>query len=376
MLQSRYNLHGVYKMMSFKSALLGLAMVLFSMAAQAQIKGAGSTFAAGLYEAWSQSLARKIEVNLVYEPVGSGAGIRAAQGGSFDFGASDRPLARNILEQANLAQFPTAIGGVVILVNLKGIGADQVTLDGPTLAAIYRRGITKWNDPAIKALNPKLALPNVSVMPVFRTGGSGTSFIFTGYLAKVDPAFAKEVGVTSDLVISGGKGASTSKEVVDAVRSVEGGIGYVDFAFATDLQMPSAQMKNQWGTVVSPSRDSLQLAMRAADWERMVIDQQPTFEMDLTNAGCPGCWPIASLTYVLVPLNGKATNSVRVLEFFEQALRDGDALASREGYVPLPSRAKSVVSVSIRRWFDQLEKAGGGKARRLSQDGLPDPVEV
>ncbi len=360
--------------MNIKTRLLAVAIALFAVSAQAQIKGAGSTFAANLYENWSLSLVKQGEMSLAYEPVGSGAGIRAAQGGTTDFGASDRPLSRGELEQAGLAQFPTAIGAVVVLTNLKGIGSEQIVLDGATLAAMYSGAIKRWDDEAIKTLNPKLDLPHTAVLPMFRTGGSGTAFIFSTYLTKVSPAFAKAFGGASELKIPGGKGVATSTEMVQAVRGAEGGIGYVDFAHAAELKLPSVQMKNQWGTALSATRESLQLAMRAADWERMVIDQNPTFELDLTNAGCPGCWPMSSLTYVLVPLKGKVANSVRVLEFFERALREGDALATREGYVPLPSRAKGVVSVAMRRWFDALEKAGGGKAKRLSLDQVPNTV--
>lgn len=143
-----------------------------------------------------------------------------------------------------------------------------------------------------------------------------------------------------------------------------GAIGYADFAHAKDLGIPTVQLKNQWGTFVSASSESLQLAMRAADWEKLLIDQDPTFELDLTDAGCPACWPIANATYVLVPIKGSNANSLRVLDFFEQALKQGDELAAKEGYVPLPQRAKNVVWLATRRWQAALERTGAAKPQR------------
>jgi ABC-type phosphate transport system substrate-binding protein len=128
--------------------------------------------------------------------------------------------------------------------------------------------------------------------------------------------------------------------------------------------MPTAQVKNQWGKFVSAGRESLQLAMRAANWEKVLIDQDPTFDMDLLDAGCPGCWPIANVTYVVVPLKGRDGNSLRVLQFFEQALQNGDEAATRESYVPLPTRAKNLIVLAMRRWQGSLDKAGAGKPQR------------
>jgi len=285
-----------------------------------------------------------------------------------DFGASDRPLSRATLEQAGLVQFPTAIGGVVLMTNIPGTTSDKIRLDGETLAGIYLGRIKQWNDPLLKALNPEVALPAIAIVPVFRAEGSGTSFVLTSYLSKLSPQFKSSVGVTSNLSVASGKGGKTSADVAKVVRETAGAIGYFDYAFAIDLGLPTAQMKNQWGKFVSASRESLQVAMRAADWEKLLIDQDPTFEMDLTDAACPGCWPIASATYILVPLTGRNGNSLRVLEFFEHALQQGDESATKEGYVPLPTRAKNVVALAMRRWYASLEKAGVGKPQRRSED--------
>jgi len=343
------------------------ALACCMTSAQAQIKGAGSTFAANLYESWSQVIAKAPDSRVAYDPVGSSGGVKAAQDRSVDFGASDRPLSRAALDQAGLIQFPTAIGGVVLLSNLSGIANDKIKLDGDTLAGIYLGRIKQWNDPALKALNPELSLPAIPIVPVFRSEGSGTSYVFSTYLSKMSPQFKSAVGVTSNLSVAGGKGAKTSADVAKTVRETVGAIGYFDYAYAVDLGLPTIQMKNQWGKFVGASRESLQVAMRAADWEKLLIDQDPTFEMDLTDAGCPGCWPIASATYVLVPLKGRNANSTRVLEFFEQALQQGDESATKEGYVPLPTRAKNVVSLAMRRWYGSLDKAGAGKPQKRTE---------
>lgn len=338
-----------------------------AMGVQAQIKGAGSTFAANLYASWSQSISKGAASRIDYEPVGSSAGVRAAQDRTVDFGASDRPLSRSALDTAGLIQFPTAIGGVVVTANLPGIPADKLRLDGETLAGIYTGRIKQWNDAQIKALNPESTLPATAIVPVFRADGSGTSYVLTTYLSKLDAQFKSSVGVTSNLTVAGGKGGKSSAEVAKTVRETVGAIGYFDYAFAIDLGLPTVQMKNHWGKYVVASRDSLQVAMRAADWEKLLIDQDPTFEMDLTDTGCPACWPIASATYVLVSLKGRNANSMQVLEFFEQAIQQGDETATKEGYVPLPTRAKNVVWLAMRRWYVTLEKAGVGKSQRRSE---------
>ena len=334
--------------------------------AQAQIKGSGSSFAANLYASWSQSVSGGA-ARLDYEPVGSSAGVRAAQERTADFGGSDRPLSRNALDQAGLVQFPTAIGGAVLRVNLPGIPTEKLRLDGATLAAIYTGRIKQWDAEAITALNPELTLPATAILPVFRSDGSGTSFALTTYLSKVDAHFKSAIGPTSNLNVPSGKGAKSAAEVAKAIQETVGAIGYVDYAYAFDRGLPTVQLKNQWGKFVVATRDSLQLAMRTAEWEKFLIDQDPTFEMDLTDTGCPACWPIATATYVLVPIKGRNTNSTQVLEFFESAIQGGDETAAKEGYVPLPNRAKNVVWLSMRRWYTTLEKAGVGKSQRRSE---------
>ncbi len=354
--------------MTKRKWMAGIVLLAAITSAQAQLKGAGSSFAASLYGSWSQGAIKGTLVKLDYEPSGSSAGVKAAQDRTADFGASDRPLTRAALDEGGLAQFPTAIGGVVVMVNLPGIPTEKIRLDGATLADLYLGRIKQWDDKALKTLNPDLALPAIAVVPVFRADGSGTSFVFTSYLTKQSPVFKSAIGVTSNLNVAGGRGGKTSAEVTKIVRATPGALGYFDYAYAIDVALPSVQMKNQWGKFVAVNPESLQLAMRAADWEKMMIDQDPSFEMDLTDAACPGCWPIASATYVLVPLKGRNVNSARVLEFFEMALQQGDDAATKEGYVPLPTRAKNLVGLAMRRWQAGLDKAGVGKPQRRTED--------
>jgi phosphate transport system substrate-binding protein len=344
-----------------KLLLASLLIVGFMTTAHAQLKGSGSTFAAELYTAWGQALAKNGVEKLDYEPTGSTAGVRAAVDRSADFGASDTPLSRAELDQAGLVQFPTAIGGVVILANVPGVAADKIKLDGATLAGIYLGRIKQWSDPAIKALNPDVKFPAQAIVPIFRDAGSGTTSVFTSYLSKVSPEFKAAVGVTSTIKIPFGKGGKTSSEMTKLLQSTSGSVSYLDFANASDLGLPTVELKNQWGKFVAATPEALQLSMRAADWEKLQIDQNPTFAMDLTNAECPGCWPIANATYVLVPAKGRSDKSLRVLDFFNQALLQGDASASKEGYVPLPSRAKSTITLSMRRWYTALGRASGPK---------------
>jgi len=346
-----------------------LAALLLALATAAsasdQVKGAGSSFASNLYATWSQSTAVMKGARLDYEPVGSGNGIRAVQDRTVDFGATDKPLNRATLDQSGLAQFPTAIGGVVLLANVPGVPANKLLLDGPTLADIFDGRIRQWNAPALQALNPTLTLPASAITPVFRSDASGMSHVLTTYLSKVSLPFRQAIGPTATLSLPGGTPVHTSTEAAAAVRAQAGAIGYVDYSFANELHLPTVQMKNQWGTAVTASPASMQLSMRAADWEKLQIDQDPVFDLDLTDAGCPGCWPISNLTFVLVPIRGgRIGNSAEVLRLFEQALMIGDEAAEKEGYVPLPNRAKNAVALAMRRWNLALGRSSSGLPQR------------
>lgn len=326
-------------------------------AAAQRVKGSGSTFAAALYAGWSDQL-KHAPAQLDYDAVGSSAGVKQVVEHRADFGASDRPLGRATLDESGLAQFPAAVGGVVIATNVAGLPSDRLRLDGKTLADIYLGRIRTWSDPAIAQLNPGVALPATDIVPMIRSEGSGTSFVLTQYLSKVSEPFRGAVGITSNMKAAGAHVAKTNHDMVSAVHGTPGAIGYLDFSYALEIKLPTVAMKNKWGSIVAPTPAAMQDAVKAADWEKIIIDQDPTFELDLSDAGCPSCWPIATLTYVLVPLKNSNQNSSRVIGFFEQALNEGDASAIEAGYVPLPSKAKSMVRLSMRRWLQAIERTG------------------
>ncbi|AHI24271.1 phosphate-binding periplasmic protein [Komagataeibacter xylinus E25] len=314
-----------------------LATALPVMAHAADITGAGSSFAAPIYGAWGADGRSAAGVNLNYQTVGSSAGQNQILAGTVDFGASDVPMDRQKLENAHLFQFPTVMGGIVPVINLPGIAANQIQLDGPTLAAIYRGEIEQWNDPKIAALNPGLKLPDTAVATVHRADGSGTTAVFTGYLARVSPEWREGQGAGASISWPGGIGARGNDGVAASVRNTEGAIGYVEYAFAANAHMTTVKLKNHSGAFVAPGMDSFSRAAEAADWK-----DASHFAVDLLDTSGAGAWPIVSPTYVLVPVpTGKAEHGPAVRKFFGYALKNGDAAAYRLDYVPVPANVKA-----------------------------------
>jgi phosphate transport system substrate-binding protein len=346
--------------MAFRFVLLLCAALCCIPTAAQPLRGSGSTFAADLYAAWSHGI-KGTSAQVDYDAIGSSGGLKQVTAREVDFGASDRPLGRQELDGESLAQFPTAVGAVVVVANVPGVGSDQLKLDGRALADLYLGKIRTWNDPQIAALNPGVRLPAAPVVIVVRGAGSGTSFAFTAYLNKVSGDFAARMKPTSDFNVPDARVARTNRDVAQAVATNQGAVGYLDFSYAAAHRIPTVSLRNRWGSFVQPSEQSVQDAVRLADWEKAMIDQSPTFAMDLTDAPCPTCWPISTLTYVLVPLNPAAGSSANVLSFFEKALDDGDSLAKEAGYVPLPSVAKWRVKLQMRKW---LERAPHDRTKR------------
>lgn len=314
-----------------------LATALPVMAHAADITGAGSSFAAPIYGAWGADGRSAAGVNLNYQTVGSSAGQNQILAGTVDFGASDVPMERQKLESAHLFQFPTVMGGIVPVINLPGIAANQIQLDGPTLAAIYRGEIDQWNNPRIAALNPGLKLPDTAIATVHRADGSGTTAVFTGYLAHVSPEWREGQGAGASIAWPGGIGARGNDGVAASVRNTEGAIGYVEYAFAANAHMITVKLKNHSGAFVSPNMDSFNSAAAAADWK-----DASHFAVDLLDTAGAGAWPIMSPTYVLVPVpTGKTAHGADVRRFFGYALKSGDAAAYRLDYVPVPASVKA-----------------------------------
>jgi phosphate transport system substrate-binding protein len=330
-------------MPSIRITLAALAMGSIAASAGAQtITGAGSTFAQPVYGAWADASKAVTGIDLNYQGVGSGAGQKLVIQRTVDFGASDAPMDSAKLASAKLMQFPTVMGAVDIAINLPGIGADKLRLTGPLIADIYLGTITSWNDPAIKKINPGLKLPNIPIAPVYRADGSGTTYVFTGYLAKVSPDFKSKVGVDKSVSWPAGSGAKGTAGVAAAVKATPGGIGYVESAYATLNHLTTTQLKTHDGAFIKPTLASFAAAAAGADWAGA-----KDFAVDLNDQPGANAWPIVSATFVLVPTNpANPAKGAAVLKFFDWALTNGDAEAKKLEYVVLPATVKAQIKAS------------------------------
>jgi len=323
-----------------RTTLAALAIGSIAATAQAQsITGAGSTFAQPIYEAWADASKAVTGVTLNYQGVGSGAGQKLVIQRTVDFGASDAPMDSAKLASAKLMQFPTVMGAVDIAVNLPGVGTDKLRLTGKLIADIYLGNVTTWNDPAIKKINPGLKLPNIPIAPVYRADGSGTTYVFTGYLAKVSPDFKSKVGVDKSVSWPAGSGAKGTAGVAAAVKATPGGIGYVESAYASLNHLTTTQLKTHDGAFIKPTLANFAAAAAGADWAGA-----QDFAVDLNDQPGATAWPIVSATFVLVPTNpANPAKGAAVLKFFDWALSNGDAEAKKLEYVALPASVKAQI---------------------------------
>ena len=311
-------------------ATLGLAAVV---AAAADISGAGATFPYPIYAKWADAYKRLTGIGLNYQSIGSGGGIKQIKAKTVTFGASDMPLKPDDLKAAGLLQFPMIIGGVVPVVNIKGVGPGQLHLDGATVASIYLGDITKWDDPQIKRLNPKLALPGTAIAPVYRSDGSGTNFLFSDYLSKESSKFQSTIGANTSVQWPVGIGAKGNEGVANMTTQTDGAIGYVEYAYAKQNKMAYAQLTNQAGATVAPSAESFQAAADNADWAGA-----DSYYVILTDQTGAKSWPITGASFILVykePAEPAPVNEA--LKFFAWAYKDGASMASELDYVPLPA---------------------------------------
>ena len=242
------------------------AAAVCTAAAAADISGAGATFPYPVYAKWADAYKKQTGIGLNYQSIGSGGGIKQIKAKTVTFGASDMPLKPEELTEAGLVQFPMIIGGVVPVVNIQGIQAGQLTLDGATIASIYLGEITKWNDARIKKLNPKLTLPDTAVAPIYRSDGSGTNFLFTDYLSKSSPKFKDSIGANASVQWPVGIGAKGNEGVANMTTQTGGAIGYVEYAYAKQNKMTTAMMINKDGKTVAPKAEAFQAAAANADW--------------------------------------------------------------------------------------------------------------
>ena len=341
--------------MNLKQAFQALVVTgaLFSPVAQAiDITGAGATFPYPIYAKWADAYRKATGVGLNYQSIGSGGGIKQITAKTVDFGASDMPLKPEELDKNGLMQFPTVIGGVVPVVNIKDIGAGQLKLDGATLANIYLGKITKWNDPALVALNKDLKLPADNITVVHRSDGSGTTFIFTNYLSKVSAEWKSTVGESTAVSWKAGIGGKGNEGVAANVQRMKNTIGYVEYAYALQNKMNTVQMKNRDGQFVKPEDSSFRAAAAGAQW-----DKAPGFYKILTDEAGKGSWPISGATFVLMhKVQEKPETGKEVLRFFDWTYDKGGKLASDLDYVPLP---ENVVKLIRAAWKAQIKDATG-----------------
>ena len=322
------------KPINLKQIIVAAGVLVLGGAVQAaDISGAGATFPAPIYAKWADAYKQQTGIGLNYQPIGSGAGIKQIKAKTVTFGASDMPLKLDELQQAGLVQFPMIIGGVVLVVNVKGVQGGQMVLDGATVAAIYLGEITKWNDARIQKLNPKLALPPLAIAPIYRSDGSGTTFLFSNYLSASYPKFKETIGANTSVQWPIGIGAKGNDSVANMTKQTDGGIGYVEYAYAKQNKMAYTLLVNSAGKAVAPDGASFQAAAANADWAHA-----PGYYLILTNQPGEKSWPITGASFILVyavPPDAAATATA--LKFFDWAYKSGAQMATDLDYVPLPA---------------------------------------
>ncbi|MDH6594773.1 phosphate transport system substrate-binding protein [Variovorax sp. TBS-050B] len=336
---------------TFKFAAAGLVAAAFAhVPAFAQdVTGAGASFPAPLYAKWASDFNKATGVKINYQSVGSGAGLKQIEAKTVDFGASDAPLKDEDLQAKGLMQFPTVIGGVIPVVNIQGIKPGELKLNGQVLGDIYLGKITKWNDPAIKALNGSLALPDAAIAPVRRADGSGTSFLFTNYLSKVNAEWKTKVGEGTAVNWPTGAGGKGNEGVAAFVGRLPNSIGYVEYAYVKQNKMTYAQLQNAAGNFVSPEDTAFKAAAAGADWSK-------SFYQVLTNQAGKDAWPITGATFILMhKAQEKPANATTVLKFFDWAYKSGDKTADELDYVPMPDTVKATI---VKAWGEIKDASG------------------
>ena len=334
-------------------AAAGLLAATVLPAAAVEISGAGATFPYPIYAKWAEAYAAKTGLKMNYQSIGSGGGIKQITAKTVDFGASDMPLKPADLEKDGLTQFPMVMGGVVPVINVPGITAGQLKLDGKALADIYLGKIAKWNDPAIAALNSGLKLPDLAIAPVYRSDGSGTTFIFTHYLSEVSPEWKDKVGENTSVQFPTGLGGKGNEGVSAMASRTAGAIGYVEYAYAKQNKLTYTLLRNKDGQFVSPDSTAFRAAAANADWSKA-----QDFNLLLTNQPGKDSWPITGATFILMHKQQNKPDIAReVINFFAWAYQNGGKLAEELDYVPMP---ENVVKLVEQNW--QQIKGPDGKA--------------
>ena len=322
---------------------------LAGVAGAQEITGAGASFPAPIYSKWASDYNKATGVKVNYQSIGSGGGIKQIDGKTVDFGASDMPQTDAVLLAKGQVQFPTVIGGVVPVINVKGINPGQMKLNGQVLGDIYLGKITRWNDAAIKALNPSLPLPDAAISQVRRADGSGTTFIFTNYLSKVNAEWKSKVGEGTAVNWPIGAGGKGNEGVAAFVSRLPNSMGYVEYSYVKQNKLNYVLMQNSAGNFVSPDDTAFKAAAAGADWSK-------TFYHILTNQPGKDAWPISGATFILMHAKqDKPANATEVLNFFSWTFANGDKTALDLDYVPMPD---AVVAVIKKSWGDIKDTSG------------------
>lgn len=339
-----------------KKILLGLLIAaLFAVTSVAEtnvtINGAGATFPYPIYSQWAHKYNQMTGLQMNYQSIGSGGGIAQIKAKTVDFGATDAPLSVEELNQIGLIQFPMVVGGVVPVVNIQGVANVKLKLTPAILADIFLGKIKKWNDPAIKKINSGLNLPDKDITVVHRADGSGTTHIFTSFLALVSPEWKSKVGAGKAVEWPTGVGGKGNEGVAAFVQKVDGSIGYVEYAYAEQNKIACAVLQNRDGNFVTPAIGTFQAAAASADWKNA-----PGFNADVLNQPGKESWPITGATFILLykdqPNMEKAKS---MLKFFSWCLRSGGVMAKSLDYVPLP---KAVVDMIENLWKNEVKSGG------------------
>jgi phosphate transport system substrate-binding protein len=343
-------------MNAVKNSLVTLATVLMAgmaVSASAQsITGAGATFPFPLYAKWADEYKKATGVAMNYQSIGSGGGIKQIQSKTVDFGASDMPLNAEALAKDGLVQFPATIGGVVPVTNMDGVQPGQLKLTGPVLADIYLGKIKTWNDKAITDLNPGVKLEG-PITVVRRSDGSGTTFLFVDYLAKVSPEWKSKVGVGTAVSWPEGVGGKGNEGVAQYVQRIKGSIGYVEFAYAKKNKLDYIQMRNKDGQFVKPDDETFAAAAAGADWKSVA-----GMGVILTEQAGAKSWPMTGASFILMHAKqDKPQNGQQVLKFFDWALKNGQKFATELDYVPLPPATVSLIQAEWKKITDSSGKA-------------------
>jgi phosphate transport system substrate-binding protein len=335
--------------MNFARAIVAAGLVAASTSAfAADITGAGATFPFPIYSKWADAYKKETGNGLNYQSIGSGAGIKQIQAKTVTFGATDMPLKAEQLEKDGLVQWPMVMGAIVAVVNLEGIKPGELVFDGETLANIYLGKITKWDDPAIAKLNPKLKLPADAITVVRRSDGSGTTFNFTDYLSKASADWKAKVGSGTAVEWPAGVGAKGNEGVAGNIGQTKNSIGYVEYAYAKQNKLTYTALINKAGKTVQPTVAAFQAAASNADWAKA-----PGYYVILTDQPGEASWPITAATFILMHKDATDKSaSQEAIKFFKWAFAKGDKMAEELDYIPMPS---SVVKLIEKTWSADIK---------------------